>query len=234
MNNLFIKLTRPLPNINVTQNRSFLQCVKCVPPTTSTVTLKKGHILQELKEASPLSMRTFSCSALFAHKRQDRSRYLSVRQTDETISNQIKDERPDFTNLKEFSFPTTETHTTVMYGIPFLDIPIVHVVATSNNSKLSLTSGDGKETFAMQSAGTCGFTNARKGTNVAAQAAAIALAKDALRNDIKTVRVCLRGIGPGRLPALKALQMTGLNVVSITDTTRLPHNGNRPKKVRRL
>jgi len=130
-------------------------------------------------------------------------------------------------------FPTLETHDQSFNGVRYLDIPIVHVTATSNNTKVTLCAGDGTS-LAHHTAGSCGFLHAKKGTNVAAQAAAIALAKDAIRQDIKTVRVCLRGIGQGRLPALKALHMTGLEVVSITDTTRLAHNGNRPKKVRRL
>ena len=131
-------------------------------------------------------------------------------------------------------FPTRETHEQLVNGVRYLDIPIVHITATSNNTKVSLNSAQDGMTIALHTAGTCGFHNAKRGTNVAAQAAAIALAKDALRKEVKTVRVCLRGIGPGRLPALKALEMTGLDVVSITDTTRLAHNGNRPKKVRRL
>ncbi|CAL1535323.1 unnamed protein product [Lymnaea stagnalis] len=131
------------------------------------------------------------------------------------------------------SFPTLETHSCSFNGIKYTDIPIVHIKATSNNTILSVTNADGL-VLAVQSAGTVGFTNAKKGTNVAAQAAAIALASDAKRKDVDTVRVCVRGIGAGRLPAIKALQLSGLNIVSITDTTRLAFNGNRPKKARRL
>ncbi|GFO14631.1 30S ribosomal protein s11 [Plakobranchus ocellatus] len=126
------------------------------------------------------------------------------------------------------SFPTLETHSQVFDGMKYTDVPVVHVKATSNNTILTVASDSG--VLALQSAGTVGFRNARKGTNVAAQAAAIALASDALRKDVKTVRVCLKGIGPGRLPALKALQMSGLKIISITDTTPLPFNGCRPKK----
>ncbi|KAI8792906.1 28S ribosomal protein S11, mitochondrial-like [Biomphalaria glabrata] len=136
-------------------------------------------------------------------------------------------------SLGTTSFPTSETPNQIFNGIRFSDIPIVHVKATYNNTILSATEANGR-VVSLESAGTVGFRNAKKGTNVAAQAAAIALAGNVLKKDITTVRVCLRGIGPGRLPALKALQLSGLNVVSITDTTRLPHNGNRPKKARRL
>ncbi|GFR93550.1 30S ribosomal protein S11 [Elysia marginata] len=95
------------------------------------------------------------------------------------------------------SFPNVDTHSQVFDGMKYTDVPIVHVKATTNNTILTVASGS--SVLALQSAGTVGFRNARKGTNVAAQAAAIALASDALRKDVKTVRVCLKGIGPGRL-----------------------------------
>ncbi|XP_059173690.1 small ribosomal subunit protein uS11m-like [Physella acuta] len=136
-------------------------------------------------------------------------------------------------NYGSSSFPTLATHSQLFDGIKYLDLPIINVKTTSNNTVISLTNGDGI-VLAIQSAGTVGFRNAKKGTNVAAQAAAIALAGDAIKKEVTSVRVCIRGIGAGRLPALKALHLSGLNIVSITDTTRLPHNGNRPKKARRL
>lgn len=138
-----------------------------------------------------------------------------------------------FGRLRVGLFPTQNTATQIFNGIPYNQLPIVHIKATNNNTIISATDSDG-DVFALQSAGTVGFRNARRGTNVAAQAAAIALAGDMVRKDIKMARVCLKGIGPGRLPALKALQLSGVDVISITDTTPLPHNGNRPKKVRRL
>jgi len=186
----------------------------------------------------------FSTSSKFEKRSSDYYRYGTVRSQGEDFLKPQKEDRADndLTSLIKPSnpnlalkFPTRETHDHIINGIRFSDIPIVHITATSNNTKLSLNRADGGVCIALHTAGTCGFHHAKKGTNVAAQAAAIALAKDALRDhNIKTVRVCLRGIGPGRLPALTALQMTGLEVVSITDTTRLAHNGNRPKKARRL
>jgi len=131
------------------------------------------------------------------------------------------------------SFPTLETHSQMFDGVKYSDLPIVHIRSTSNNTIISASDATGKG-IAIQSAGTVGYRNAKKGTNIAAQAAAIALAGDVLRKNVRTFRVCLKGIGPGRLPALKALELSGLTIVSITDTTPLPHNGNRPKKVRRL
>ncbi|XP_005097522.1 30S ribosomal protein S11 [Aplysia californica] len=191
------------------------------------------------RQGHELLYRNICTSAVLegGYKRYDRSKD-SVRQADESYDSHLvpKDKEP-LTYDKTYgttSFPTTETHNQHFNGIRYLDIPVVHIKSTSNNTIISATDGQTGQVFAIQSAGTVGFRNARKGTNVAAQAAAIALAGDVQRKDVKTVRVCLKGIGPGRLPALKAIQMSGINVASITDTTPLPHNGNRPKKARRL
>ncbi|CAG5120524.1 unnamed protein product [Candidula unifasciata] len=176
-----------------------------------------------------------STSAYSAYKRYDRQSD-AVRTTPESVSDLESSDKTVLPYDKIYgtsSFPTLETHSQSFNGIKYTDLPIVHVRATYNNTIIAATDSSG--TFlAISSAGRVGFRNARKGTNVAAQAAAIALAGDALKKNLRTVRVCLSGIGPGRLPALKALEQSGLNIVSITDTTPLAHNGNRPKKVRRL
>ncbi|PVD19536.1 hypothetical protein C0Q70_20025 [Pomacea canaliculata] len=130
-------------------------------------------------------------------------------------------------------FPTLETHGMVIDGVRFDELPIVHIKATYNNTIITATDHKGLP-VASDSGGTVGFRNARKGTNIAAQAAAVSLAEKAVKKGLSLVRVCVKGIGPGRLPAIKGLQMSGLTVVSITDTTPLPHNGCRPKKQRRL
>lgn len=130
-------------------------------------------------------------------------------------------------------FPSLETHSMVINGVRYDELPVIHIKATHNNTIITVTNGKG-DPIATESAGTVGFRNARKGTNIAAQAAAIALAEKAVKNGVDLARICVRGIGPGRLPAIKGLQMSGITAVSITDTTRLPFNGNRPKKQRRL
>jgi ribosomal protein S11 len=174
-------------------------------------------------------------SVYSGYKRYDRETD-SVRQVTKTVQDFESNEYlalPFDNSYGTSSFPTLESHNQVFDGIKYTDLPIVHIKATSNNTIILTADAQGKA-VAIQSAGRVGFRNAKKGTNVAAQAAAIALAGDTIRKNVKTVRVCLKGIGPGRLPALKALEMSGLRIVSITDTTPLPHNGNRPKKVRRL
>ncbi|XP_054858158.1 28S ribosomal protein S11, mitochondrial isoform X2 [Eublepharis macularius] len=82
--------------------------------------------------------------------------------------------------------------------------------------------------------GTEGFKNAKKGTAVAAQTAGISAAAKACAKGVSHVRVVVKGLGPGRQAAINGLTMGGLEVISITDNTPIPHNGCRPRKVRRL
>ncbi|XP_021567562.1 28S ribosomal protein S11, mitochondrial isoform X2 [Carlito syrichta] len=88
--------------------------------------------------------------------------------------------------------------------------------------------------LARTSCGTEGFRNAKKGTGIAAQTAGIAAATKATGKGVTHVRVVVKGLGPGRLSAIKGLTMGGLEVISITDNTPIPHNGCRPRKARRL
>ncbi|KAG8001347.1 28S ribosomal protein S11 [Nibea albiflora] len=83
------------------------------------------------------------------------------------------------------------------------------------------------------SCGTEGFKNIKKSTPVAAQTAGISAAVKATAKGVTFVRIVIKGLGPGRVSAIKGLTMGGLEVVSITDNTPVPHNGCRPRKVRR-
>jgi small subunit ribosomal protein S11 len=86
----------------------------------------------------------------------------------------------------------------------------------------------------IRSCGIEGFKNTRKGTNIAAQATAITFCGKVVDRGVKAARVVVRGLGPGRMSAIKGLQMGGLNIVSITDTTRVSWSGPRPRKQRKL
>lgn len=88
--------------------------------------------------------------------------------------------------------------------------------------------------LAHTSCGTEGFQNAKKGTAIAAQTAAMAAAVKARGKGVLHVRVMVKGLGPGRKAAIKGLTMGGLEVISITDNTPVPHNGCRPRKARRM
>lgn len=111
---------------------------------------------------------------------------------------------------------------------------IAHIKATFNNTIITITDQEG-HVLLWGSAGTVGFKGTRKGTPFAAQLAAENVAKraQALLN-MKEVDVRVKGPGPGRETAIRALQSAGLNVVSIKDVTPIPHDGCRPPKRRRV
>ncbi|XP_072473944.1 small ribosomal subunit protein uS11m isoform X1 [Notamacropus eugenii] len=113
------------------------------------------------------------------------------------------------------------------------EIPIAHIKATYNNTHIQVVSSR-NEPLARTSCGTEGFKNAKKATGIAAQTAGIAAAAKATAKGVVHVRVVVKGLGPGRLSAIKGLTMGGLEVISITDNTPIPHNGCRPRKARRL
>ncbi|XP_008249950.1 small ribosomal subunit protein uS11m isoform X1 [Oryctolagus cuniculus] len=118
-------------------------------------------------------------------------------------------------------------------GKRFEEIPIAHIKASYNNTQIQVVSA-ANQPLARTSCGTEGFRNAKKGTGIAAQTAGIAAAAKASGKGVTHVRVVVKGLGPGRLSAIKGLTMGGLEVISITDNTPIPHNGCRPRKARRL
>jgi small subunit ribosomal protein S11 len=110
---------------------------------------------------------------------------------------------------------------------------VVHIQSTFNNTIVTITDSGGN-VVAWSSAGVQGFKGSRKSTPFAAQMAAEDAAKKAREHGLKTVEVYVKGPGPGRESALRALQATGFNVVMIKDVTPIPHNGCRPPKRRRV
>src|SRR5210317_1190758 len=110
---------------------------------------------------------------------------------------------------------------------------VVHIQSTFNNTIITITDAMGNA-VAWSSAGIQGFKGSRKSTPFAAQLAAQDAAKKAQEHGMKTVEVYVKGPGPGRESALRALQATGFNVVMIKDVTPIPHNGCRPPKRRRV
>ncbi|KAJ8247504.1 hypothetical protein GJAV_G00247150 [Gymnothorax javanicus] len=118
-------------------------------------------------------------------------------------------------------------------GRKYEELPIAHIKATYNNTHVQVTDDKGQY-MVRTSCGTEGFRNAKKGTPIAAQTAAIAAAVKAQAKGVTFVRVLVKGLGPGRQSAIKGLTMGGLEIVSITDNTPVPHNGCRPRKARRM
>ena len=117
-----------------------------------------------------------------------------------------------------------------------LNVPtgIAHIKATFNNTIITITDTQGN-VLLWGSAGSIGFKGTRKGTPFAAQLVAENVAKRAQSMlNMKEVIVRVKGPGPGRETAIRALQSAGLNVISIKDVTPIPHNGCRPPKRRRV
>lgn len=105
--------------------------------------------------------------------------------------------------------------------------------ASFNNTIVSITDQNGN-VLAWSAAGQAGFKGSRKSTPYAARVAGQTAAKTALDVGVLEVDVYVRGPGPGREQALRALSASGLRVLSITDVTPIPHNGCRPPKKRRV
>ncbi|MBW2468461.1 MAG: 30S ribosomal protein S11 [Deltaproteobacteria bacterium] len=110
---------------------------------------------------------------------------------------------------------------------------VVHIQSTFNNTIVTITDVGGN-VVSWSSAGVQGFKGSRKSTPFAAQLAAEDAAKKAMEHGMKTVEVYVKGPGPGRESALRALQAAGFNVSMIKDVTPIPHNGCRPPKRRRV
>ena len=110
---------------------------------------------------------------------------------------------------------------------------VAHIHASFNNTIITITDRSGN-TLAWATAGGSGFRGSRKSTPFAAQIAAERAGTKAQEYGLKEISVKIKGPGPGRESALRALNAIGLNVVSIEDVTPLPHNGCRPPKQRRV
>tara|TARA_B100001741_G_scaffold296130_1_gene279778 strand:- start:321 stop:773 length:453 start_codon:yes stop_codon:yes gene_type:complete len=110
---------------------------------------------------------------------------------------------------------------------------IAYVQSTFNNTIVSIADNNGN-VVSWASAGQKGFKGSRKSTPYAAQVAADAAAAKALEVGMRTLTVEVKGPGSGRETALRALQARGFKIISIKDTTPMPHNGTRPPKKRRV
>jgi small subunit ribosomal protein S11 len=108
-----------------------------------------------------------------------------------------------------------------------------YIYATFNNTIVSITDQQGN-VISWSSGGTSGFKGSRKSTPYAAQLAARNAAKTAQEHGMLELDVLVKGPGPGREAAIRALQAADMKLLSITDKTPIPHNGCRPPKKRRV
>lgn len=110
---------------------------------------------------------------------------------------------------------------------------VVHIQSTFNNTIVTVTDLNGNS-IAWASSGSAGFKGTRKGTPFAAQMAAEKATLKAVESGLKKVDVLVKGQGSGRETAIRALQNTGVEILSIKDITPVPYNGCRPPKRRRV
>ena len=106
---------------------------------------------------------------------------------------------------------------------------IAYVQSTFNNTIVTIADTSGN-VISWSSSGQKGFKGSRKSTPYAAQVAADSAATKALEVGMKNLNVEIKGPGSGRETALRALQARGFKIISIKDTTAMPHNGARPPK----
>ncbi len=108
-----------------------------------------------------------------------------------------------------------------------------HIHATFNNTIVTMTDMQGNAVV-WASCGTVGYSGSRKSTPYAARVAAEEAARQAMDNGMREIEIYVKGPGPGRESAIRALQASGMRVVAIHDVTPIPHNGCRPPKKRRM
>lgn len=109
----------------------------------------------------------------------------------------------------------------------------VHIYASFNNTIITITDPQGG-TVCWSSSGAVGFKGSRKSTPFAARLAAEQAIKTAQSMGVQEVELIIKGPGPGRESAIRAVQAMGIKVRSIADVTPVPHNGCRPPKKRRV
>uniref|UniRef100_A0AAG5CQL3 28S ribosomal protein S11, mitochondrial n=1 Tax=Anopheles atroparvus TaxID=41427 RepID=A0AAG5CQL3_ANOAO len=196
--------------------------------------LRPLSVLTKLvSRTAPTSVRNVHRSATLCKVEDRKAMLASLPTKDEGTIGERSIDIDSMIDRKGSIFPDANTPTTLFYGVPFNEVPICHIRVSPNNTIISITDAKGVPQF-IRSCGIEGFKNTRKGTNIAAQATAISISTRAIERGYKTVRVTVRGLGPGRMSAIKGLEMAGLNIISITDTTPVSWNPPRPRKQRKL
>ncbi|MDK2818400.1 MAG: 30S ribosomal protein S11 [Spirochaetota bacterium] len=110
---------------------------------------------------------------------------------------------------------------------------IVHIQATFNNTLVTVTDMNGN-TISWASSGVGGFKGTKKGTPFAAQLASEKAMEGAVFHGLQSAHIRVKGPGPGRESAIRAVDLAGVSVKSLRDVTPIPHNGCRPRKKRRV
>jgi len=166
--------------------------------------------------------------------RDRRDMMRSVLKKDEGVYGESARDLDAFGYGSVCDFPDVDTPNKVFDGVRFTELPILNIHVSRNNSIMVLTDHKGK-ILTSRSCGQEGFKKCRKGTNIAAQTTGLSFSTKLLERGFKTVRVMIKGLGPGRMSSVKGLQMGGLNIISITDATPVDPTCNaRPPAARSL
>ena len=147
-------------------------------------------------------------------------------EANKNIKKTVTDDKQEKPIKKSSYFKKKKSKKNILNGIAY-------VQSTFNNTIISIADTSGN-VISWASAGQKGFKGSRKSTPYAAQIAADAAAAKAIECGMKVLTVEVKGPGSGRETALRALQARGFKILSIRDTTPLPHNGSRPPKRRRV
>jgi small subunit ribosomal protein S11 len=126
--------------------------------------------------------------------------------------------------------PSTKTRKKVKRTVI---VGMAHIHASFNNTIITITDRQGNA-LTWATAGGSGFRGSRKSTPFAAQIASQKAGESALEFGMKSLEVFIKGPGPGRESAVRALNAVGFKITNITDVTPVPHNGCRPPKKRRV
>ena len=110
---------------------------------------------------------------------------------------------------------------------------VAHIKSSFNNTIITITDRQGNA-LSWATSGGAGFKGSRKSTPFAAQVAAESAGRAAQEYGVKNLEVRIKGPGPGRESAVRALNALGIKITSISDVTPIPHNGCRPPKRRRI
>ncbi|CAB0044492.1 unnamed protein product [Trichogramma brassicae] len=167
--------------------------------------------------ANPLALHSrcmHLTSNLFAERRDLRTYRMTMPSKDLTLHGE-KSIEIDSVKDKKGMFPDKDTPNRVFDGVLFKELPIFNIKACKNNTIITMSDF--------------------KATNIAAQTTAISISTKALVElGVRTARVRVQGIGPGRMSAIKGLQMGGINIVCITDNTHVSWAPPRARKQRRV
>ncbi|KAI1296746.1 28S ribosomal protein S11, mitochondrial [Halotydeus destructor] len=189
-----------------------------------TLRLKTMFLVRQMLNVRNLDMYVPSVASLHTSKmvakgedRDRRDMLRTVPKKDEGTQG-IAGVGVDLFANKSHTFVDINTATEIFHGVPFSMLPIISIKTSPNNTLMTASDHHGK-IILNKSCGTEGFKNCRKGTNVAAETTGISLAQKLVKLGVTSVRVCVQGLGPGRMSSVKGLVAGGLEIISITDVT---------------